>query len=62
MGVSQVSHVSDAIGRLHAIGAKFTGVIANGVRTTAQEYAVGYVRGSKKRPGSAATAPVAAGR
>jgi polysaccharide biosynthesis transport protein len=42
MGVSQVALVNEALARLQAVRAKVTGVIANGVRSAAHEYAHGY--------------------
>ena len=35
-GVSQVAHVAETAGRLHAVGAKLKGAVINGVWDTAQ--------------------------
>jgi capsular exopolysaccharide synthesis family protein len=55
MGVSQVALVEEAMGRLHTVQAKVTGVIVNGARTAAHEYSHGY---SPKDP-IVPTSPVA---
>ncbi len=55
MGVSQVALVDEAVTRLLTVRAKVIGVIANGVRTAAHEYAHGY--GSKPTPALPAGTP-----